>query len=526
MPSVAPPCTRSYINRKDLLLSDALEVDAPQSAEASAIAEPLPAAVPPAAEGDSLKSKAVRGTAWGVGGQTISMVLRLVSNLTLTRLLSPEIFGLMALISSLLIGLHMITDVGVNSSIMRSPRGEEPRFLHTAFTVQVVRGLAVAVCFTLLGYPMARFYEDDRLFWTVIAAGIIPALHGFVSTRQSLAMRHMDVRRNTMVDLASQVVQLGVNIALALWLRSIWALVIGGMVQTTTMVLLTHLYLPGARDRFGWDKAAAKELYEIAKWITLSSATAFLASRFDVMALGKLITKDNLGVYSQAVFVASMPYVLVAPLVDSVLLPAMSAQLRAGEAGFGEATRRSRGVVLHALMLLFLGAGLAAPGFYYVALDPRYHDAGWQAQLCITAVWFMCLSESASRILLALGTARPMAVGNLVRFGGTAVGVLAGFHFFGLPGAVLGSAVGPLIAHGVMLANLRQMHVHLIDIELKYTLLCFSLLAFGAYLPHWIAPRVGIASELVSIGTGIAILIPLGLSVLKRTRGAFRRPAT
>ena len=504
--------------------TDALELNVPAAAEPGSAGSPTPPEVglapPPPTEPETLRTKAVRGTKWGVGGQTVGMLLRLVSNLTLTRILSPEIFGLMALINSILIGLHMITDVGVSASIMRSPHGEEPRFLHTAFSIQVARGLLVAVTVLLLAGPTAGFYEDDRLFGTILMVAIMPVLYGFVSTRQSLAMRHMDVRRNTLIELGSQVLQLVVNIGLALWLRSVWALVIGSLVQALVYVVLSHTMLPGPRDRFGWDRPAARELYDIAKWITLSSATAFLASRFDVMALGKLIPKDDLGVYSQAVFVASVPFQLVLPLVDSVLLPATSAQLRDDAGNFAAATRSSRRTVLRALLFLVLAAGLAAPGFYYVALDHRYHDAGWQAQLCITAVWFMCLSESASRILLALGSARPMAVGNLVRFGGTSVGVLAGFWLAGLPGAVLGSALGPLIAHGSMLRSLHKHKVKLLDVELQYTLLCFGLLALGAELPRLIAPYVGFPSELVSIPTGIAILLPLGLWAYTKTRDA------
>ena len=65
----------------------------------------------------------------------------LASNLILTRLLFPEAFGLMALGSVVLVGLQMFSDAGIGPSIAQSPRGDDPEFLDTAWTAQVLRGV-------------------------------------------------------------------------------------------------------------------------------------------------------------------------------------------------------------------------------------------------------------------------------------------------------------------------------------------------------------------------------------------------
>ncbi|GAB1360936.1 hypothetical protein MASR1M32_01720 [Rhodobacter sp.] len=87
-----------------------------------------------------LMARALRGSALTAGSYAVTQALRLASNLILTRLLFPEAFGLMALVSVVLVGLQMFSDTGIGPAISRSPRGDEPAFLDTAWTVNVARG--------------------------------------------------------------------------------------------------------------------------------------------------------------------------------------------------------------------------------------------------------------------------------------------------------------------------------------------------------------------------------------------------
>ena len=61
----------------------------------------------------SLFARALRGGALTAGSYAFTQALRLASNLILTRLLFPEAFGLMALVSVVLVGLAMFSDVGI-----------------------------------------------------------------------------------------------------------------------------------------------------------------------------------------------------------------------------------------------------------------------------------------------------------------------------------------------------------------------------------------------------------------------------
>src|ERR1700688_650098 len=64
-----------------------------------------------------------RGSAWALAGYGASQVFRLGLTLVLWRLLVPDVFGLMAIVSAVMQGLAMFSDVGIGPSIIQYERG-------------------------------------------------------------------------------------------------------------------------------------------------------------------------------------------------------------------------------------------------------------------------------------------------------------------------------------------------------------------------------------------------------------------
>src|ERR1700709_2543623 len=93
----------------------------------------------------TLKARVFRSGSWTLAGYGYSQVLRFGSNLILTRLLFPQAFGLMMIVQSISVGITMVTDLGASQSIIRSARGDEPGFVNTAWTVQILQGLLVGI---------------------------------------------------------------------------------------------------------------------------------------------------------------------------------------------------------------------------------------------------------------------------------------------------------------------------------------------------------------------------------------------
>ena len=201
-----------------------------------------------ATSGQTLTARLLRGagvSALGFGG---AQILRFGSNLVLARLLFPEAFGLMALVTVLLVGVVMMSDAGIGQSVRQSPRGDDPVFLDTAFTMQVLRGMVLWAVIALLALPAAHFYRAPELALMLPVAGSTLLLASLEPMRAELAYRHLAIARVTVIDLVAQAAGVVTMIALAWATGSVWSLVAGMIAASASRTALLWLLLPG-RDR-------------------------------------------------------------------------------------------------------------------------------------------------------------------------------------------------------------------------------------------------------------------------------------
>lgn len=346
-----------------------------------------PESTQPAEAGDDeeVRQVALRGTLWtllGYGGQ---QVLRLGSNLVLAYLLFPEAFGVMALVNIFLIGIEMFSDFGVWRSCIQNPRGDDPKFLGTAYTLQAVRGVALWICTCLLAWPYASFYEEPMLFPYLVVLGFGSALRGFESTAVYTLNRQVAVRPLTLLDLSARFAQAVVMVVWAMVDPSVWALVGGGVMYTVWRLFGSHVFL-GRTARFAWEPEARTELVRFGKWVIGSSIVMFLTVNADRLILGKFITKEELGIYSIAFGYTSIVGAVVIELADRVLFPILSRAQQEPKrvmALFVE----SRRVVLWAAAGLCAAIVFGAPLFFELVYDARYHGAGQISQWLVVYTW-------------------------------------------------------------------------------------------------------------------------------------------
>lgn len=401
-----------------------------------------------------------RGSFIAIGSYGASQVIRLGSNLVLTRLLEPEVFGLMALVQSIIVGLHLFSDVGIGPSIVQSDKGDRPEFLHTAFTVQAFRGLVLWLVCCLAAYPAASFYEDARLLWIMPALGFATVLSGLQSTKFWVHQREIVLGRLAVIEIVSQVVGVSLMLVLAWIYRSVWALVVANVVSDALRTSLTHLALPGLRDRFRVDRASLKSLIRFGRWIFVSTIVTFFVTQLDRLLLGKVTDFETLGMYSIAVVLASMPSNALGHLTGTVLLPAYSRVIQEHGALSSERFLRIRGPMLVGAAWILSGMIAGGPVIVEMLYDDRYVDAGWIVQILCGGAWFMVIETTVSPSLLAMGQSQWMAAGNVMKLLGMAVMIPVAFVWYGFPGAVAAYAASELWRYvfSTVLAHRRGLH--------------------------------------------------------------------
>ena len=401
--------------------------------------------------GSSLMERALRSSAITSLGFVGYQFLRLLSNLVLTRILFPEAFGLMALISVVMMGLAMFSDVGVSPAIMQSKRGDDRDFLDTAWTIQIIRGACLWVVACLLAYPAALLYNEPQLLLLLPVAALSLLINGFNPTKLETANRHLRAGRVTAIDLGVQVVGLIVAIAAAWITQSVWALVISGIAGALAQVLFLHVFLPGPANRFRWEPAAAHELIHFGKWIFLSTVCGFFIGQGDKLVIGKYLSLEEFGVYNIGFFLASFPLLMGGLVTRKVLIPIYRESPPRDSRDNFLRLRKMRLPATAVLIGLLLTVALLGPWLVNMLYDPRYLAAGAVVSLLACMQIPQVIVLTYDQAALATGDSKRFFVLALARalliFGG----LIVGLELYGLIGAMLGLGAAYVLAYPVVI---------------------------------------------------------------------------
>lgn len=364
----------------------------------------------------TLKKQAIKGTVWTIAGYGTSQIIRFGGNLILTRLLVPELFGLMALVQVFLRGLNLFSDIGIQPSIIRSDRGEEPAFVNTAWTIQVIRGFVLWLFCLIIAFPVANFYDDPRLSWLVPVVGLSTIISGFNSTSIASLNRHMEIGKLAKFEIIVQAVSLVVLIIWA-WLSStIWALVGGSLFGISFKAACSHYLYPKITNRFVWDRDAIKEIISFGKWIFVATAMMFLASQADRIILGKFFSFELLGVYVVAYTFADLTRQISLRVSGQVIFPVISKQTDLPRKLLREKVIAKRWFLLIFLVLVISILVSFGDVVILKLYDSRYSQAAWMLPILTLGLWPLVLCLTVNPSLLALGKSNYIALGNFAKF--------------------------------------------------------------------------------------------------------------
>ncbi|PIE14234.1 MAG: polysaccharide biosynthesis protein [Rhodobacterales bacterium] len=406
--------------------------------------------------GDGLKARLIRSSGLTVIGYGSSQVLRLASNLILTRLLFPEAFGMMVLVSVFMMGLVMFSDLGIGPSIMQSKRGDDPDFLDTAWTLQVIRGPVLWVIAVILAWPMAWFYEAPELLFLLPVASLNLVIMALNPTRAETAKRHLMLGRLTAIDISIQVIGIISAVLLAWWLQSVWALVLSGLISTAAQLILYNIYLPGQKNRFRLEKAAVHELIHFGKWIFLSTIAGFSLGQGDKLILGKYLSLDQLGVYNIGYFLASFPLLLGGVVINKVLIPIYREKPPAASPENFRKLQKMRFTLTSLIFTLVLVLALSGVWLVDLFYDPRYIAAGAVVVLVAIVQMPQIIVLTYDQAALASGDSKRFFMLAAARAVLMIVGLLTGVQLLGLPGALIAQGIAMLLAYPVVVWLARK----------------------------------------------------------------------
>lgn len=428
---------------------------------------------------------------WTTIGYGSGQVLRLLNNVILARMLAPPIFGLMALVNAIRTGVELLSDVGIGQNIISNPAGDHPDFYDTAWTLQVIRGIAIAGLSIVLANPIAEFFHYPTLKQILPVASLFFIFTGFDSTTRGVAQKQLLIKRLTWFQIISAFITLIAHVASAMVTKTVWALVMGSVITGASTLVISFLLVPGTRHRFMIDPMVATQLMRFGKWVFFSSIVYFFAMNFDRLYFAKQVTLAQLGVYGIARGLADMVTLFVQRCTTFVLYPTVAA------AGLEASHLRLR-ILRGRRTLLFVaavgtGAFLALSGpIVSILYDARYREAAAILPILCVGVWFNILTATNDAILLGLSRPAYPALSNAAKLITYLIGVPLAFYFYGFTASVIVISAGEIVKYIVLWIFSHKERLHFGRDDAMLTL----AFAIAAILTGWIMHALGLEAML------------------------------
>ena len=434
--------------------------------------------------GDGMKARAIRSAALSIGAFGGSQIIRLGSNLILTRLLFPEAFGLMALMQVFIFGLEQFADMGIHPAIIQSKRGDDRAFLNTAWSFQVVRGVILWLMACALTVPLAKFYEQDALIPILPILALSTVLSGLKSTKMATANRHLLMGRYTLVELSSQIIGTIFMIILAFWLRSVWALVFGSLMIFALQTLFSHLLIPGENDKVQFEREAGWEIFHFGKFIFISTIAGFFVKQGDRLVLGKYVTLEELAIFTIAFMFGSLSLMLNFQVNSRVIMPLYKQRPPAESASNYYQTGRARVILVCGFMAISAVIGLGGEWLIETLYDPRYHAAGPMLVLLSIAIIPNIIIDGSKEIFLANGDSRNFTIFVVISATVRMILLLVFIQNFGIVGAIVAPFLVEFVTYPLLVYLIRRYHGWYPWLDLAFTALGAAVIS----LVLWASP--------------------------------------
>lgn len=381
-----------------------------------------------------LRRKTARGALASIGGQGASFALRIGSMVAMARLVTPEHFGLVGMVTAFVGVLSLFRDAGLSSAtVQRESVSDE--LVSALFWINLAVGAFLA-CLTAVAAPLlAAFFGDPRLVWITVGLSASFIFNGALAQHRALLQRQMRFGALAIIDIVAVVASICIGVSMALAGMGYWALV--GMAVCQPMVAAISMWLSA-----GWTPGRPRRvegLLPMLKYggtMTMNGLVVYVAYNADKILIGRFLGAEALGIYGRAYQLINMASENLHTTLGWVMFPAL-ARVQNDPARQRSYFLKGYGLFLSVVVPLTMACALLADDIVHVFLGPQWTAAVPIFRLLSPTVLAFAVINPMGHLMMASGHAmRSLKVAFLI-----APVVIAGY-LVGLPYGAAGVACG------------------------------------------------------------------------------------
>jgi O-antigen/teichoic acid export membrane protein len=272
----------------------------------------------------TMKAQAYTAVRWTTFVTAARVALQTIQLIVLARLISPQDFGLMAMIVTVTAFIQMFSDLGINQSILQDQNISQ-KTLSALYWLNLAVGVLMTVIVAASAPALASFYSEPALAAPLAACSLSFVLLALGQQVKVLTEKRLDFKSVAMIELASAIISTVATLVSAYMGAGVYALVLGVLLLTGGNSILYLLFARnGWRPGFDFDLKEAGRHARVGLYLLGTSLANTATVQLDVIIVGRMLGSAALGAYSVPRELCLKAMYATNPIITRVGMPIIS----------------------------------------------------------------------------------------------------------------------------------------------------------------------------------------------------------
>ena len=269
-----------------------------------------------------LKDKVVSGVAWSIAEKVGSMLLQMVVSIVVARLLLPEDFGVLAILTFFTALSTLFVDSGFSQTLIRKTEPTEADY-KSVFVFNIVVSVALYTLLVGVSPLIASYYNLPIISRIAPVLMLLLPLSALGVIQNTIFARQFRFATLSRINLTASAVAGVVAVTMALTDFGVWSLVGQRIAQMATKSALLWIY-GSWRGAGKFSFGALKGMGGFSMRLLAKDTISYLYNNISQLFIGKIYSADTLGYFNQAQKLKELPVTSAVQSFQSVTYPALS----------------------------------------------------------------------------------------------------------------------------------------------------------------------------------------------------------
>lgn len=273
-----------------------------------------------------LKRSVVKGVAWSTVEKVCSALLQLAVSLVLLSLLSPDDYGIIAIVTAIIGILMPLVDSGFSQALIRKKEIDKADY-SSVFYLNMAVALGLYAILVALSPFISEYYDSPVLLEVIPVLALLMPINALSIIQNTIFSRDINFKRLSIYTLTGSVVSSAVAIWMALSGYGVWSLVAQRLIMIVTKTVLLWVFSTWRPSlAFSWN--SIKGMFSYGSRILLSDIITNVYYQISSLFIGKVYSVQDLGYYDRGNKIKELP---VTSMIISVMNVSFSALSRMQE---------------------------------------------------------------------------------------------------------------------------------------------------------------------------------------------------